>query len=168
MRASEIYDHLKEQGTWVNWNATVDKFLFGEPETDVKGIAVAWMPTFPNLRKALELGCNLFITHEPLYSAVANQYGVYASHGILLDEDDVWVKKGEWLEENEMVVLRCHDVWDDFPEIGIHGAWAKFLGFTGEPVEQVKFYEVHEVEPRPFEQVVDQILEHTRIIGQGV
>ncbi|MFX0099095.1 MAG: Nif3-like dinuclear metal center hexameric protein [Candidatus Hodarchaeota archaeon] len=166
MKAIEIFSHLKEKGTWVNWNRTCDEFLCGDPETEVKGVAVAWMTSFSNLKKAHELGCNLFITHEALYAGFGNEYGVYSAHNVLLEEDDPWVEKGKWLEEKGMVVFRCHDVWDDFPEIGIHGAWAKFLGFTGKPAKLVKFYEVHEVEARLFGDIVNQVLEHVKDIGQ--
>ena len=33
----------------------------------VKGIAVGWMSYFDSLRRAVALGCNLFVTHEPTY-----------------------------------------------------------------------------------------------------
>ena len=65
---------------------------------------------------------------------------------IMLEEDDAWVKKTEWLKSHNLVVMRCHDVWDNFPRSGIHGAWAKWLGFEDPPVSSQKFYEVHKVD----------------------
>ncbi|MFX1281823.1 MAG: NGG1p interacting factor NIF3, partial [Promethearchaeota archaeon] len=69
MKAQIIIDHFKKIGTWVNWDKSVDQILFGDPETEVHGIAVSWMPTFPNLEKAVHEGCNIFITHEALFAA---------------------------------------------------------------------------------------------------
>jgi len=58
-------------GTWVDWEAgaTCDGFKYGGPDTQIRGIAVAWQSSLPALRQAHELGCNLFITHEPTLRA---------------------------------------------------------------------------------------------------
>jgi putative NIF3 family GTP cyclohydrolase 1 type 2 len=177
MIVEDIYSHLKAKGTWVNWNTTCDRILFGDSHTDIQGIAVAWMPTFPNLQKALDSKCNLFITHEPLFGGIANKFGVFLGGSVsevgkeikstlLLEEDDIWIKKMDWLTTHQIVVMRCHDVWDDFPHIGIHGAWAKWLGFTNPPLASEKFYEVHNVKGMNLEQLVHQILKNTKVLGQ--
>ncbi|HME56356.1 MAG TPA: Nif3-like dinuclear metal center hexameric protein [Candidatus Lokiarchaeia archaeon] len=167
MKAIELLDHFQKIGTWVNWNGKeADKFLFGDPDTEVKAIGVAWMPSLANLKQAEEMGCNVFITHEPLYAGFANEYGVYSANNVLLEEDDPWIEKGKWLEEQNMVVLRCHDTWDDYPGIGIHGAWAKFLGFEEKPVNHAKFYEVHEILPTSLDDFGRRILKRVRTLGQ--
>ncbi len=140
------------------------------------------MPSFRNLEQAVKEHCNLFITHEPMYIGGRNQFDILVGGSIrdksvighwekypnatVLDEDDVWIKKREWLEQHQIVVMRCHDVWDDFPEIGIHGAWAKWLGFTGKPLQMVKFYEVHDVSNRTLGEVATQISQHCESLGQ--
>ncbi len=169
MKASELLDHFQRVGKWVAWNGREsDKFLYGDPETEVKGIAVSWMPSMPNLLRAKDKGCNVFITHEPLYAGTKNQFGVYSANGVLLEEDDPWVSKGRWLEKERMVVLRCHDTWDDYPGIGIHGAWAKWLGFTGKPLVQVKFYEVHEIGFGAFDALCKHVRKQVQSLGQDV
>ncbi len=167
MKATKLLDHFRRVGTWVMWNGREnDQFLYGDPDTEVKGIAVSWMPSMPNLLQAKDMGCNVFITHEPLYVGKANQYGVYTANGILLEENDGWVSKAQWLEKEKMVVLRCHDTWDDFPVIGIHGAWAKWLGFTGKPLVQVKFYEVHEIGMGTFGSLCEHVRKQVWSLGQ--
>lgn len=84
----------------------------------------------------------------------------------VLYEDDVWIKKREWLEQHRIVVMRCHDVWDEFREIGIHGAWAKRLGFTGRPLQTVTYYEVHDVSNRTLGEVATQLSQHCEFLGQ--
>ena len=79
----------------------------------------------PEFAKTLDNGCNLYVTHEPLWVGIANSFGVYIGgsiadvgdlsnpnelQGQFLEEDDACVKKREWLEQQEMNVLRCHDV----------------------------------------------------------
>ena len=162
----------------MNWEDTVDQFLAGDPDSEVKGIAVSWMPTFPNLEKALDAGCNLFVTHEPLYAVeIDDQGNVIGGTPFIdphlrrireksFDENDAWVKKQKWIKETGMIIYRCHDFWDDFPEIGIHGAWADWLGLIGEPVEARRFYEVHEFKETTLEDLARKILERVKPLGQ--
>ena len=178
MKAKDLHEHIKRVGSWVDWEHTVDRFLAGNPDSEVKGIAVSWMPTFPNLKRALDAGCNLFVTHEPLYAVSINEQGKVIGgtpfidphlHRIrerIFDKDDVWVEKQRRLEETGMIVYRCHDFWDDFPKIGIHDAWVYWLGLSGEPVEARKFYEVHEFDEITLGELAGKILKRVRSLGQ--
>jgi len=179
MKAKELHEHTQKIGTWVNWEHTCDQFLAGDPEMKVEGIAVSWMPTFLTLKKALDAGCNLFVTHEPLYAAIIDNEGKVIGGSampgpqltrtpIYLDKNDAWVKKQKWLEETKMVIYRCHDFWDDYPEIGIHGAWADWLGFTGKPIVAKRFYEVHEVGNLTVGTLAAKILRRVKPLGQDI
>jgi putative NIF3 family GTP cyclohydrolase 1 type 2 len=159
MRAADLHEHARKIGSWVDWNDTVDEFLVGDPDVEVAGIAVSWMPTFSTLERARELGCNLFVTHEPLYLSDPDE-------ARLISPDDPWVRKKSWLEETGMMVYRCHDLWDDYPAIGIHGAWAKWLGFTDPPLSTEKYYEVHGVEGLTLGELARIILERVKPLGQ--
>ena len=64
----------------------------------------------------------------------------------------------EWLEQNDLTVLRCHDFWDNYPEIGVHGAWAKWLGFTKSPLKIIPYYELHEIPETTLENLCRDIL----------
>lgn len=190
MKARELNEHMRKVGTWINWECSWDRFLAGDPESVVTGIAISWMPTFGTLKKAVEAKCNLFVTHEPLYTITLDKDGKvtdgsgeatssiswtqsavdrYNGHKPLskvVSDDDAWVRKRKWLDETEMVVYRCHDFWDDFPEIGIHGAWASWLGLTGKPVATRTYYEVHEIGRTTFGELSGKILERVRSLGQ--
>lgn len=66
--AAEVNQHLRDIGSqWIDGNKSVDTFKAGNPETIVRGMAVGWMSYTSALQKATELGCNLFVTHEPTY-----------------------------------------------------------------------------------------------------
>jgi len=68
LTAGDVHNYLKSlDDGWVDWSKSVDTFKAGSPATEVKGIGVAWMSYTHALKKALELGCNLFVTHEPTY-----------------------------------------------------------------------------------------------------
>lgn len=161
MRARELHDHCKSIGRWVDWDNTVDKILVGNPDTKITGITVSWMPTLDSLIRASELGCNLFVTHEPLYISDPDETR-------LIDLGDPWVTKKAWIHENNLVIYRCHDFWDDYPDVGIHGSWAKWLGFNEKPLASEKYYEVHSVEGVSLGELAEMILEKVKPLGQRV
>jgi hypothetical protein len=68
LTAGDVHNYLRSFGAdWVDSKRTVDTFKAGSPDMPVKGIAVGWMSYFNSLRRAVELDCNLFVTHEPTY-----------------------------------------------------------------------------------------------------
>jgi hypothetical protein len=68
VKAEDVKAYLKTMdGGWVDWENTVDTFKSGDPATEVRGIAIGWMGYTWALQHALDLDCNLFITHEPTY-----------------------------------------------------------------------------------------------------
>lgn len=138
MKAIDLHTRMMSVGTWVDWDHTCDGFKAGSPDSEVKGIAVAWQSTFAALREAQESGCDMFVTHEPTF------YGHMDDDPAVFRHEHAHRKK-EFLEQTGLVVYRCHDVWDVMPEIGIVDSWAKGLGFAGEPIATRKFYAVHPV-----------------------
>ncbi|MFW9825413.1 MAG: Nif3-like dinuclear metal center hexameric protein [Candidatus Thorarchaeota archaeon] len=179
MKAIEILDHFKMNSSWVNWDKTVDRLLFGDSNAEVNGIAVSWMPTFSNLEEALKYKCNVFITHEPLFAARIDEEGNIIDSPVINDphsrwvigkrklkQGDVWIKKMEWLEQHKLVVIRCHDYWDNYPDIGVHRAWAKALGFTDPPIKIENYYELHKIPETTLWQLSRRILEKIKKIGQ--
>lgn len=124
LTANDVQSYVRSLGAdWVDPQRTVDTFKAGDPDMEVKGIAVGWLSYLASLEKAVELGCNLFITHEPTYydHRDADQ-SVFAFEAAR--------KKKAFIEKSGLAVIRCHDVWDRVEEIGIGDAWAEFLGLT--------------------------------------
>ncbi|UCF35744.1 MAG: Nif3-like dinuclear metal center hexameric protein [Acidobacteriota bacterium] len=137
LRNTDVYEYLKSlDGGWVDWEKTVDTFKSGDPEGIVKGIAVGWMSYTESLRRAEKLGCNLFVTHEP----------TYYDHW---DNDESFFRfksareKKQYIEESGVTILRCHDMWDQYPKIGIPEAWGKLLEL-GEPIDGAGWYYVYD------------------------
>lgn len=137
MRAIDIADHLRQAGVWVNRQGSVDGFKYGDPQTEVRGIAVAWQSLQSALEQAHRQGCNLFITHEPTF------YAHRDDDEVLLQSEPAQRKRA-FLDRTGMVVYRCHDVWDRFPRLGIVDAWSAFLEL-GEPIARAPYYNLHAV-----------------------
>ncbi len=159
LTAGEVHAYLKSlDGGWVSWEKTVDTFKSGSPEAEVKGMAVAWMPYNYALEKALELRCNLFITHEPTY------YNHRDNDPNIFRFPPVQAKR-EFIERNGLTIIRCHDVWDQYPEVGVPRAWGKLLRL-GEPIDGSGYYYVFDGGSRKSGDLARHIAAQTAPLGQ--
>jgi len=98
-----------------------------------------WMATPENVRRASEKGCNLIITHEPTFYNHWDEVTEFAGDGAYRD-------KVALLEATGMAVIRIHDLWDRFPEFGIHDSWAKRLGLS-KAVRSDEKHTLFQIEP---------------------
>jgi putative NIF3 family GTP cyclohydrolase 1 type 2 len=155
-------EHFQQVGTWVNWDKTCDKFLHGDPEVEVMGIATTWMATRSVVEQAAAKELNLIISHEPIFFESGPPYGL---KGIPAG-DKVVADKKALLDKSGITVMRCHDVWDRFPDLGIPDAWAEFLGFPTEPRPLESFNKVSLTDSMTLEQVGRRVLEKVKQLGQ--
>ena len=159
MKAQELREYLKSMDSgWVNWEKTVDTFKSGDAEAEIKGIAVGWMGYTWALKRALELNCNVFVTHEPTY------YNHWDNDEKIFRYESVRAKR-QFIEENGLVILRCHDLWDGVRDIGIPDSWAKQLGFDN-PIAGEGYYRVYDVSGSTARAVAERVAVHTQSLGQ--
>ena len=157
MKAAEVLYHFQGVGTWVNWSGTCDRFLHGNPDTEVTGIATGWIPTNAAIENAHSRGLNLFVSHE---DAFARQYEGTRSGDRMIRQ------KKRLLDECGMTVMRCHDTWDRMPEWGIPDAWARFLGFETEERPLESFYKICRLPSLSLADTAGDILQKVRDLGQ--
>jgi putative NIF3 family GTP cyclohydrolase 1 type 2 len=159
MKVNELLNYLQSLNAgWVDQEKTVDTIKAGDPEAEIQGIAVAWMSYTWALQKAHELGCNVFITHEPTYfSHFDNDPRMFGFQGVC---------NKKWLiEDNGLVIYRCHDLWDQMPEIGIPDSWGEQLGF-GNEIEGEGYFRIYNVSGKTAGQIARQVADRTRQFGQ--
>jgi putative NIF3 family GTP cyclohydrolase 1 type 2 len=101
---------------------TVDTFKVGNPETQVKGIAVTMMATLDVLQRAAAAGQNLIITHEPTF------YN-HLDKPEMEESDPVLSAKRAFIQEHGLVVWRFHDHWHRMKPDGIEAGMAHALGW---------------------------------------
>jgi putative NIF3 family GTP cyclohydrolase 1 type 2 len=157
MKAVEFRRHCEQVAHWVDWSKTVDQFMHGDPEVDVRGIATTWLATNACLREAARRGLNFVIAHEGAF---------YPQYSGTPSGDRHHAQKRHLLDELGLTLLRCHDTWDRMPEVGIPDAWTTFLGFPAEPRPVESFYRICLVEGRTVEEVAQAVLERVRPLGQ--
>jgi putative NIF3 family GTP cyclohydrolase 1 type 2 len=161
MKAADVHSFFRKTGTWMDWSQTVDGFRFGDPDTRVTGIAVAWKPYWSDLKRAKDLGCNLFVAHESIFREGPMQPGDETEFAQEIEQPKV-----AWLRDSGLVVYRCHDLWDMMPGIGVRDSWARGLGFEGEPLETIGFCRIEDVSGHTFGSLSRQIAARVKSIGQ--
>lgn len=81
---------------------TVDTLKSGSRDIKVTGIVTAMFATIDVIRKAIELGANFIIAHEPTFYNHTDDTG-------WLQNDEVYKYKANLLEEHNIAVWRNHD-----------------------------------------------------------
>ena len=159
MKIRDVHEYMKKTAYWNNWSQTVDGFLWGDPDQALTGIAVCWCSKITQIQEALDRGCNMYITHEPLYSYVHHNQYEHPKEG----------EKTKLLRESRIVVYRCHDVLDMFPEIGIPDSWARLLGFDGPPASTRNYYRSYDLEKgTTAKSLAGELLGRVSQVGQDV
>jgi putative NIF3 family GTP cyclohydrolase 1 type 2 len=154
---NEIRSYLLKNSPWVKPDNTVDTVKCGDPQRPVKKAGVAWFSSIGDIRAAIRAGCDLLIVHEPTFWEHAAPEQGWRNRG-------PGIAKSKALAESGLVVLRAHDTWDNWPEVGIRDSWAKYLGLTrrlreGTSLRWTAVYEIPETTLRGFaQQVADRIL----------
>jgi len=102
---------------------TVDTVKSGDPSQPVTGIVTTFIATCQVIERAIELGANLIITHEPTYYTHRDEVA-------WLEGDPVYAFKRDLLERNGIVVWRFHDYWHMHRPDGITTGVLKQLGWA--------------------------------------
>jgi putative NIF3 family GTP cyclohydrolase 1 type 2 len=83
---------------------TVDVVKAGDPAQRCTGVVTTFLGTLEVLRKAVALGANLVISHEPVFYNHLDDTG-------WLSGDRVYEAKRRFIAEHRLVVWRAHDSW---------------------------------------------------------
>jgi putative NIF3 family GTP cyclohydrolase 1 type 2 len=151
---------------------SVDKIIIGDPGTQVNKIGTAWMPYWKTCRQAVKEGVNVLIVHEPTFYAHRD---LEAAEWINIENPgtgqqkylELRDEKARWIRENELVIIRCHDVWDKIPDIGIPYAFGQALGFSNDDIiRRETFYNVYKTDPAPAIEMARSIASRLSIAGQ--
>lgn len=160
MNTNDLRTHLLARAPWVNPAHTVDTVKAGDPERPIHTVGVGWVSSIENLRRAHELGCDLFITHEPTFWE-------HQAPELRLRGVEPGRTKQRFLDETGMVVLRVHDIWDNWPQIGIRDSWAQGLGLTQFLAEdETRWHALYAVEETTLRDFARTIAARVQVLGQ--
>jgi putative NIF3 family GTP cyclohydrolase 1 type 2 len=136
----------------------VDRVIYGDPNREIEGIAVCWMPYIETIHKARELGANVIVAHEPTF------YDHWDLDGSFHDSAAIEEKK-RIIDECQITIIRCHDVWDVFPDHGILAAWADFLGLD-DAIKIVNPFGIYKIEKQEAIVYAEEVLRKISTLGQ--
>lgn len=151
---------------------SVDRIIIGDPELIVTKIGTCWIPYWKTLERGISKGINTFVVHEPTFYAhwdldaknvnyLTGSSSAPKAYSKLRDE------KIEWINKNHCVIIRCHDVWDKMPEIGIPFALGAALGFSNDNIIRSRtYYNIYKIAPTPAIDVARSIAQRLAIVGQ--
>ena len=159
MNTNDIREYLLSNSPWVDPNHTVDHVLAGDAQKQVRKVGVGWFPAIGNLVAAHEQGCDLYISHEPLF------WDHWATGKYKAVEPAL--AKQRFLDKTGMVVLRAHDNWDNWPEIGIRDSWAKGLGLTNFIAEDVtRWHGVYQIKETTLKEFAKYVASKINVLGE--
>lgn len=151
---------------------SVDRIIIGDPGTVVNKIGTAWMPYWDTLKKAASAGVNVMVVHEPTFYThwdldAWNKEQVSIPDFAMEKYKELIRNKKQWIEENGMVIIRCHDVWDKFPATGIPFALGQALGFTQDDITRSEtYYNIYKTSPASAIEVACKISSALESLGQ--
>lgn len=102
---------------------TVDVIKAGDPNQDVTGIVTTFLATHAVLQKAVDLGANFVITHEPVFYNHLDETG-------WLDQDPVYCAKRKFIDDHHLTIWRFHDYWHSVAGDGITLGVLRDLGWA--------------------------------------
>lgn len=151
LRAGDVLAHLRSLTSVPE--PSVDRIIIGDPKTAVTHLGTAWLPYWETCRRAVADGVNTLIVHEPTFYThwdLDEKNGGFGSASPA--GKDAYLKavqtKKQWILDNKLVIIRCHDVLDKIEGFGIPHAMGAFLGFRKNDILRSKtYYNVYRIEP---------------------
>jgi putative NIF3 family GTP cyclohydrolase 1 type 2 len=102
---------------------TVDTIKSGDGGAVVTGIVTTFIATMDVLRKAVDLGANFIITHEPTYFNHRDDVSWLAN-------DPVYAAKRGYIDDHHLTIWRFHDHWHAYQPDGIVTGLKQLLDWT--------------------------------------
>lgn len=101
-----------------------DEWKTGDPEAECTGVVTALVPTVNVIRRAIQLGANLIVVHEPLFYTSADQGGWYEDF-----PNQVYQQKRKLIDDHGIAIWRDHDHLHMHQPDGIFTGVLKYLGW---------------------------------------
>lgn len=133
MNVGQIIDGIiKKTGVEpLPYDKTCDKIVIGSAELEVTGIVSTFMATVEVIKKTIELGANMIITHEPTWFTGPDDTA-------WLENDPIYLQKKKLLEDHNITVFRFHDHMHMDQEDGIYRGFDREFGWAKYKIQAEK------------------------------
>ena len=99
MTARELMEELFALSEAADFSRTCDTCKAGDPDKEIRRVAVAMLPTVEVIKAAADWGADFLLVHEPMYFNHMDEHS----------DDPVEVQKRTLAEQTDMTVWRYHD-----------------------------------------------------------
>jgi putative NIF3 family GTP cyclohydrolase 1 type 2 len=123
MNVKEVIEKILVLNGGRKFEKTCDRLMEGNWEYQVTGVATTFMATVDVIRKAIDMNCNLIITHEPTYFSGSERID-------WVKADPVYQRKKASIDENKISIWRYHDHMHSGNNDLIYAGLLKELGWT--------------------------------------
>jgi putative NIF3 family GTP cyclohydrolase 1 type 2 len=160
MKANEIIGHFLSRADWVDGKRTVDRVIVGDPDADFDRCIVTWMPSMRALRHVAARGVHLLMCHEPTFWNHRDDPPT--------PDDAMSMEKLTYIKDHGITIIRNHDCWDRWPDVGIPWAWAQFLGLGDRPtkVSSDGYQHRYDITPLTLDELARRVAERCATLGE--
>ncbi|MBN2775276.1 MAG: Nif3-like dinuclear metal center hexameric protein [Prolixibacteraceae bacterium] len=168
--ASDLQNYLRS--LYMVREPSVDRIIAGDPGTKIKKVGTAWMPYFSTLKNAVEKGVNVMVVHEPTFYTHWDLDGTNddfykAPEPARSQYLEAVEQKKKWIVDNELTIIRCHDVLDIIKDFGIPFGLGMALGLKNENIILSKnYYNVYRIQENKASEIVENIAVSLREFSQ--
>ena len=124
MKVREIVDKILDYHPHLEGYKGCDDYKCGDPDVECTGVVTALTPNICVIRKAIELGANLIVVHEPTFYTSDDGPGWNEEFS-----NEVYEEKRKLLDEHGIVVFRDHDHMHAHNPDSIFTGVLKYLGW---------------------------------------
>lgn len=145
---------------------TCDIISIGDRDIEVTGIVTTFMATVDVIKKAVELGANFIITHEPTWFNGCDEKDWCQS-------DSVYLAKKRLIEDNNITIWRLHDHMHINPHKDyIYDGFLKEIGWTEYMLEDPKMPHAYKIPTTTLDELAlffkEKLeMDTIQIIGEG-
>ncbi len=123
MNVREVVDIILALNGGRKFKKTCDQLIEGKWDNQVTGVVTTFMATVNVIRRTIDMGCNLIITHEPTYFTGLD-------HLDWVKDDPVYQRKKALIDDNRISIWRYHDHMHSGHEDLIYAGLLENLGWT--------------------------------------
>ena len=158
MIVDELVTSLRALGPGGGSDGSVDRITEGDGDQEIRGVVVAWMPYLSVIEDAARLGCNVVVAHEAAF------YDFF-DRDVDLERLPAIKAKRRLIADHGIAVVRCHDTWDTFPDIGVLDSWARLLNL-GPELGRSEFGRLFDVSGRTARLLARLVANRAKTMGQ--
>lgn len=124
MKIREVIDRILDYHPHLEGYKGCDDYKCGDPDAECTGVVCAMSPTVHVIQRAIDLGANLIVVHEPTFYTSADKDGWFEEFG-----NEIYEEKRKLLDGHGITIWRDHDHMHANRPDSIFAGVLKYMGW---------------------------------------